>query len=114
MAEDINDETDFSEDFKSLDELSEAITMNDQTLAQETADHSNQELTVSPYPAALDVCPRRFTPPEYVACRGCPKSKWYGNNSFLRCWCKEMFKIVYENDSPDEAITYCDRNNEIV
>ncbi len=58
---------------------------------------------------ALNRIDEKLRPDANVSCLKCPMANWYGNALVLKCYCKEMFAVIYDSDNPVDAVTYCDR-----
>ena len=46
-------------------------------------------------------------PTEFTVCETCPNSVWFASKDRLRCYCRVMFLVTWDNQQP-QTLTECD------
>lgn len=56
----------------------------------------------------FDGIPDKLKPNLNIKCVTCQFAKWFGNNKVLKCYCREMFSIIYDSENTQDAVIYCE------
>ena len=104
-----DNDANFDEEIAQLDELSKIIENLEEEPPPEPESDKKPDEPTRYKSVALEQCPIMFKPSDNVACKSCILAKWYGNDLSLKCYCRDMYQIVYDSEHTENAVHYCDK-----
>ena len=99
----------FDDDAEKIQEICEANDMTEYELIEMMLENIDVEEDSSITSVdRFDGIPDKLKPNLNIKCVTCQFAKWFGNNKVLKCYCREMFSIIYDSENTQDAVIYCE------